>query len=987
MVSQASQPARSDESETLNPGIKITVHEGTMIASALSPDKSTIVIDLQGTLFTLPASGGPATAITDDLYDARQPSWSPDGKSIAFMSDRDGYWHIWSIGRDGKNAKVLTSGPFYDQEPDWSPDGTHIAFSSNRTTNLAIWDLDVQSGEIHIITKNSANNIKPTWSPNGSEIAFVSERSSSRGIYAVTLNGTERLLKATNGNVGTPSWSPDGKGVLYSVINDGEAKLFLNDQLISANEDIFPFRAQWISPTEFIYTADGKIKKRSLATNSVTPIEFSANLIVRQANYKRNRRDFTSKAPQRALGIIAPAISPDGKQVAFAALGDLWLMKIGSKPERLTDDAFVDTTPAWSPDGSQLAFSSDRGGNLQIWIRDLRSGNDRRLTNVPGAAFRPAWSHDGGRIAFVSTVSNDHAGEINVVDVKTGVVKKLTEELFGAGYPTWSPDGATIVTSRLLPYAQRDQGSSNEIYAIPSEGGAARYIVPIPHQSIGNRSGNGPVWSPDGKQIAFAMDGAVWVLPVTPAGDPAGEPRKLIGDSADYLSWTGDSKSILYLATDQLKLISVDDSHVQLVPLDLTWTPEVPTGRTVIHAGRLVDGIHDSVRTNVDIVIDGNRITAIEPHRADLHTGHVVDASSQSVMPGLIDAHIHLYKTYGDKFGRIFLAYGITSVRSPGSIASDVVEEHEAIDSGRRVGPRVFFTGNLFDGPLLYWELAVSVTTKERADQELERARKLHYDLIKTYVHMSEPIRQYVIEQAHKYGMAVSSHELFPSAEWGADSTEHLGSGNARGYSTKVSSLGITYQDVIEILVKSRMTLTPNVSGGGLSQMAETDPSIFTEPRWEILQPPFGGKAVLQRRGNGESGGRLGNLKHERASILALESAGARLVQGTDAPSTVYGVSLHNELEQSVEGGLTPFQALQTATINTADLLNVGADLGTVEVGKLADLVIVDGNPLVDIKDARKVRKVVKNGKVIDLETLLRQPNDQNLQGAQNRGH
>ena len=303
---QAPRPAGS---------LDITVHEGTSMAIALSPDKRTLVIDLQGGLWTLPAAGGATRRIIDEYGDARQPAWSPDGRRIAFQSYRDGMWRIWSVAPDGSDAKALTSGPFDDREPHWSPDGRSIAFSSDRSGNYDVWVLDVASGATRQITHDPGNDFLPTWSPDGRELAFVSTRTPTPGVYATTIDGRERLVSVSTGAVGAPSWSPDGAHVLYSVLPAGgfnavgETRLMLDARQIATNEDYFPFRAQWLSNDDFLYPADGRIKRRSLATGRVDAIDFSATLRVTPASYMRKKRDFDSTAPQPVKGIIHPVAS------------------------------------------------------------------------------------------------------------------------------------------------------------------------------------------------------------------------------------------------------------------------------------------------------------------------------------------------------------------------------------------------------------------------------------------------------------------------------------------------------------------------------------------------------------------------------------------------------------------------------------------------------------------------------------------------------
>ena len=958
--------------------MNVTVHEGTEMGAALSPDKRTLVIDLQGVLFALPVTGGRAHALTDGLYDAHQPCWYAGGSRIAFQSDRDGHWRIWGIKADGSDPMVLTPGPFEAREPACSPDGQRIAFTSERSGNFDIWELELSSGATRQVTRAPSGESRASYAPDGREIAYVSDREKADGIYAIGADGKERLLAATHVGeagmsvpVGTPTWSSDGKQVLYVVIKDGFAKLMRGDQVVSADEDMHPFRGNWLSATDFLYTADGKIKHRTLGDGKVTTVEFTADLPLRRATYARKPADLATTAAQPVLGLLKPVISPDGARVAFAALGSLWLMDVGGKPHAVTPAGpFVVTDPAWSADGSKLVYSSDREGSLDLWVYEVRSGQHHRLTSAPGAEMRAAWSPDGTRIAFVNAFGA-YATQVQVLDVASGKILTVLPFSFGSGYPSWSADGHSLMVSRLAEYSSSQSyyvGATNQIEVLSADGkGKPRDYTVVPHHSVGTRSAaDGPVWSPDGRSIAFEMDQALWVMSVSPEGVPQGTPRKLADDIASYISWTADSARLLYLDVDQLKLIRVADGKSQQIPLDLSWQPHVPQGRLVVHAGKLVDGVHPQARADVDIVIERNRIVAIEPHQAGRKADRTVDASKLTVMPGLMDMHEHLIKEYGSSFGRLLLAYGITTVRSPGNVPSDVIEEREASAAGLRPSPRVFATGYILDGERSYWDMSTSVATVAQADREIERARRLKYDMLKTYVHTSEPVRERLVEGAHRIGIPVSSHEIYPAALFASDSVEHLdGNGCSRGYSTKTSELNKVYDDVIQILAQSRMTVTPTIS---LFTPTEefAGPEARNDARWQAqpvwVRTPGGAFAIPPPPAQ--------LLTNIRASIVRLHRAGVRVVTGTDSPLTLIGLSTHNELEQVVKAGLTPFEALQTATTVPAELLGEQADLGSIEVGKLADLVIVEGDPLVDIHNTRNVKQVLVNGEVYGPKVL-----------------
>src|SRR5262245_16823202 len=262
--------------------VHLTLHEGTSLAAALSPDGRTIAIDLLGTLWTMPASGGVAKPITDIFMDARQPSWSPDSTRLAFQAYRSSTWQIWTIKADGSDLRAVTTGPYDDREPAWSPNGERIAFSSDRSGSYDVWVLTLATGEVKQITAGPSNEFQPSWRSGSTEIAFVSDRREAPGVYVADLGmgpmPVERLVAPADGAVAGPVIGPDGSSA-FSVVAGGRSRLMIGGRNIAdPDEDVFPFRPQWISQTEVLYTADGKIKRRPAARGPARVVEFTADV-------------------------------------------------------------------------------------------------------------------------------------------------------------------------------------------------------------------------------------------------------------------------------------------------------------------------------------------------------------------------------------------------------------------------------------------------------------------------------------------------------------------------------------------------------------------------------------------------------------------------------------------------------------------------------------------------------------------------------------
>lgn len=962
-MAQAATPAVQE--------VDIEVHEGTSMSVSVSPDGKWLATDLQGSLWIVPAGGGKARRITDLFNDARQPMWSPDGKTLVYFAFRDGGYDLWSISPDGTNQKKLTLGTFDDRDPVWSPDGSKIAFSSDRGTpgksSYNIWTLEPATGKLQQITDNPHENRLPTWSADGREIAYSSTRDKDSALWATTLaSGQERQLRKVQGLVDAPSWGPHGE-LAYVTQSNGRSQLEIDGTPVSGEENAFPFRVSWTPKDAFYYVSDGRIRKRSARGGAVRTVEFSATLQAEKPVYTHHRRDFDSQAPRKALGIVRPAISPDGKQVAFIALGNLYLMPVGGKPQKLTDDSYMEVDPAWSPDGGKLVYSSDKGGDRQqLWIRDLKTGKDRQLTTMDTQPLEAVWSPDGRKIAFIDIDGMWGVAGLCVVEVDSGKITRLQPSLGQPGRPTWSGDSQRVALSLSSPFSKSFREGTNQIFVIKADGsGESAWYAPLSNLSIDTRGGAGPVWSPDGTQMAAVYEGELRVWPVSPAGEPLGPPRSVTAEMAHSPSWAGDSKTLLFQSNDTLKSVDTASGAIAPVPLELDYTLQVPKGRTIIHAGRAFDGKQERLLQDVDIVVDGNRITSIGPHDPSRRDpgARVIEAPQLTAIPGLIEFHAHPMRDFGAAMHRAWLAFGVTTMRNPGDQPYHGVEDREASEAGVRIGPRIFATGHLLEWQRVYYKMGTALSGPAHMEKELARSKALQYDLLKSYVRLPDLQQRRLVEFAHDdMGVPVTTHEIYPAAFIGVDNTEHMGATSRRGYSPKQASLGRVYQDVAELFGRTERPLTPTNFGALVGYLQKypqmrNDPRIAMYPQW--AQDAVHGATTVPARFKDSMQGTAQGIK-------AIADAGGKIVAGTDTP---IAINLHAEIASYVDAGLSPFQALRSATAVPAELL--GLDAGTLEAGKLADIVLIEGDPLQDIGNTAKVRQVMSNGRVFDVEALM----------------
>jgi hypothetical protein len=535
---------------------------------------------------------------------------------------------------------------------------------------------------------------------------------------------------------------------------------------------------------------------------------------------------------------------------------------------------------------------------------------------------------------------------------------------------SWSADGTSVTVAELHKTGRTSDGR-NRLVRININADTTD-VVELPE---GITPDAGPAAAPDGLQLALIIDGQLWRLPVTPEGAAAGAPELVLDGLVESPAWSADGAELLVLGARGLELVAIAGAKRTPRNPTKTWRPAGGNGRQLIHAGRLWDGEKDTYISEVDIVIDGTRITEVRPHAAHPAGIAVIDAAGHTVLPGLIDHHVHFEPHKGEWVGRSLLAFGVTTAVEPGGLPYESREHLESWLSGRRLGPRLVFAGPQLDGARRTFYFASHINSEERLRRELERGNRLGYGLLKTYRRMKPELQARTVELAHQRGLPVTAHAALRNIGFGGDRTEHLRGSSREAFSSKQSDLLHSYSDIRAIYSAPGVSLTPTlVNQGGFFDFALGNARELDSINQYVAlyTPAYRGNldAFTQMVSRNIALIRTG-LDNADDTLKALDDAGVNIVAGTDSPIFPYGLALIIELQNYVDAGLTPAAALRTATSNAAKAMGAADEVGSISAGKLADLVIVQGDPLKRITDLFDVHGVMLNGRYRPIDQLL----------------
>ena len=968
--------------------ITIRVQEGTTLSFDISPDNRSIVFDLLGQLWLLPAQGGKARPLTDAVRDTAEdldPSFSPDGRRVIFRGERNGRTGLWLTDLDSRAPRQLTQLPDpegYDGNAAWSPDGRLIAFvhfvppdSTGSRWRRAIMLLDVASGTVHELSITGIQNPRlgdPVWVRGGREIAFVERKGQLGGRIWIVNAGGGQATAITDESVQAqaPAFSADGRRMAYFASDSaGRTQVWVQEITNNSNTagppiqitnhaDVTLTRIRWVpDASALLYSADGCLWKVNASGGQPSKINFTAEL-----SFTRPERTvLPARFPepgQRELarGFMGLALSPDGRAIGVLALGKLWIVPVGANPRVIASVPFEATSLAWSPDGSEVAWSAGVTDHEDLFATNLTTGANRQITSLPGRETFPTYSPDGRHLAFVHQQQDD--GVLRVIDARASNVADITQtrDLGSIGLnwtstPQWSPD-----SDGLLVCSKTNQNKSGPATFVPLAG-QRQTITRFPDAPIFLH------WTPR-RTIVWVRHDRLWQAPFDHTGILS-DPKPIGNDAALYASSSRDG-TLLFVSDGGLRLRSPDGSE-QKIGWPISYTP--PIGEPMlIRNVRVIDGTGGPITGARDILIEQGRISRIAS-AGSLPTGsaHVLDAEGRVVIPGLIDLHAH---TYRPDLLPGFTYFGVTTVRDQGSSMAPLVAYRDAIAAGVLPGPRVGYGGFQFYSDWSIDEEQGRGIEPEADPQHIKRAVDLAQAFgaqhIKTRTFRRWDINARMILEAHRRGMRATGHcaHLLPLVAAGMDAKEHIGLCEARGNT-------LMYDDLVQLFRVADIGVVPTISYLELGVRLNLRPTLLEEDaELAPFLPTRESFDWMLKLSAEEVKDLTRDAQHAREMAVKLLRAGVTIGTGTDIWQIPIGV--HMELEQLVAAGLTPTQAIHAGTDGAARILGADKSLGTIEVGKWADLVLLDADPLTDIRNTRKIWQVIEYGRIVDRSAILK---------------
>jgi imidazolonepropionase-like amidohydrolase/Tol biopolymer transport system component len=921
------------------------------------------------------------------------PAWSPDGNYLIgrkhFTSSRSlGAGEVWLYHKTGGNGVMLTKRPNEQKdlgEPAYSADGKYVYFSQDATPGKTfhyskdsvkgiykIKRLELATGDIDTIISGKGGAIRPTPSPDGKYIAFISRDDFSSNLY------------------------------LYNLISGEETKIYENLerdlQETWAIHGVYPNIAWTPDSNSLVFWDNGDINRFDINLKQSQVIKFH----VKTTKKIQQALQFKQQLPQESFSVKMlrdVEISPDGKKAVFESMGHIFVSsivngKVKGKAKRLTKQtAHFELNPSFSRDGKKVVYATWQDqAQGQIRIVSSRGGKGKSLLKEKGKYIEPTFSPDGNMVVYRK--------------ISGGFITSPTWGLNTGIYAVSAKgerkaDKPTLITKQGI---QAHFGTSNQHIYVVREGDEPQlaYVSLDGKEDRTLYQGKFATEyrvSPNGEYLAFAERFKVFVTPFIERGDvinigPKGDnlPVKQLSVRAGQgINWLGDSSELYWSLGANLYQASIDNlfeitnkddeeerkvkekSEEKLTKTYLGYKQKVdkPSGLIAFVGGKVITMEGDNIIDDGVVLVEGNVIKAVgtKAQVSIPSSAKVIDIAGKSIMPGLIDAHAHgpqgsseiipqqNWKNYAG------LALGVTSIHDPSNDTSEFFTASEMQKAGKIVAARLFSTGKILYGAN-YAGYTAHVDNLADAKFHVERLKAAGAFSVKSYNQPRRNQRQQFIQAARELEMLVVPE--------GGSLLQHNLTMVVDGHTTLEHSIPVAkvYDDVKQLWSHSKMAYTPTlvVAYGGIwgenYWYDKTD--VWLHPRLSKYVP----SEFLQPKAMRRPKAPLHHYNHISVAKVAKELQDLGIKVNAGGHGQREGLAMHWEIWMMAQGGMTPLEALRTATISPAQTLGLDDQLGSIKAGKLADLIVIDGDISKDIRLSDKVRYTMINGRLYNAETM-----------------